>query len=246
MEQKRIKKIKRVIGFIILTFIIYQLCSAISGWTIIDPLLDNFGPYKISIEPNPLPQVHEGSTWILTEIRNEGLHKINNLNAEYNLKCEMDYYKKASLIKTQLKRGESDTFEFQANLDPNCSIGTIPYKLKFFRDKITNECYINTSREIKSNICTYCEFNVIVYDGFKEIDTMNYFYPFSSDELTMEIITDQGCKDINEARNIDDLIYEPDKEIKITLYDFCPGCIRGDITDKEWCQKNCEKVYKNN
>ena len=33
--------------------------------------------------------------------------------------------------------------------------------------------------------------------------------------------------------------------LKITIYDFCPGCIRGDIADKEWCQEHCAGVYKN-
>ena len=90
----------------------------------------------------------------------------------------------------------------------------------------------------------WCEFNVTVYDGFKEIDRLHYFYPFSSGGLTMEMTPDKGCQDINKAPNPENLVYEPEKDISIAIFDFCPGCIRGDINDKEWCQEHCAGVYE--
>lgn len=181
------------------------------GWTIVDPILSRFGPYKIAIEPNPYPQVHEGKTWILTEIRNDGLRTVQNLNAEYYLKYEMDSYKKAILHKTTLKKDESDSFEFEADLDTNCSIGTIPYELKFFKDKNTGLCYVDIPGNQTSEVCMWCEFNVTVYDGFEEIDRLHYHYPFSPGGLTMEMTTGKGCQDVNKAPNPQNLVYEPKK-----------------------------------
>jgi hypothetical protein len=243
VKQKKKWKVGKIIWAILFTFILSQLITAYFRWTIVDPILSKFGPHKISIEPYPYPQVHDGKTWILTEIRNDGLRTINNLNAEYYLKCEMDSYKKASLHKTTLEKGESDSFEFQANLDTNCSVGTVPYRLKFFKDKKTGQCYTNTSGELTSKVCMWCEFNVVVYDGFKEIDRLHYSYPFLPGGLTMGMTVDKGCQDITKAPNPENLVYEPEKDIKITIFDFCPGCIRGDIRDKEWCQKYCSGVY---
>lgn len=238
--------IKKAIWFVVFTFIISQLISTISDWTIIDPILSKFGPYKIAIEPVPYPQIHGGKAWILTEIRNDGLRTVKNINAEYYLKCEMDSYKKGILHKTTLKKEESDFFEFEAELDTDCSMGTIPYKLKFFRDKYTQKCYINTSGFLISTICMWCEFNVTVYDGFKEIQRLSYHYPFSPGNLTLNVTNrGRGCLDVSNHSNPQNLVYIPESDIGFTIFDFCPGCVRGEITDKEWCNAHCMGVYKN-
>ena len=56
--KKKKRKMGKIIWFILFTFIITQLITAISRCTIVDPILSRFGPYKVSIEPNPYPQVH--------------------------------------------------------------------------------------------------------------------------------------------------------------------------------------------
>lgn len=164
-----------LIATLIFSFIISGLLTAFFGWTIIDPALKHTMPTKVKICPYPYPQVHDGKQWIQVNIVNDGYPDINPLDVVYKL-GGMENYKKGIMNSALLRRGESDYFEIQSELDMDCSPITDPVVLNFYEDK-TGRCYVlvkNTS----SKVCVYRYLDVKVYEGSKLLETLSYPYPF--------------------------------------------------------------------
>lgn len=242
MENKiKKKKLDYLIITFVATLVISQLISAITGYTIVDPLLDRWGPKNLEIDPVNFPITKEGKNFIHINLKNSGIGKIDNLNAEYNLKCQNDRNKKAELHKSSLSKGEEDFFEFEADLNTNCSIGTTPSTIKFYSD-IKGNCYAKFEEKI-SNICQYCELDIMVYDGFKKIQNLTYWYPFSEGNFSVGGEVTSGCLLYESVENKSQLKYLPDRDIKMTFYAVSIGCIRGDI-EKEWCIENVPELYR--
>jgi len=225
---------KKMLWYVLFTLILSQLFSALTDFTIIDPILDKFGGKNISIEPINYPLSKEGESFIRVNLVNSGLGKINNLVAEYKLRCSMDDFMRAELHEKSISKGDKDFFEFKADLDTNCSMGSNPTNIDFYIDK-KGQCYIKVEEKV-SNICTYCQLDVNVYDGYEALGNLTYWYPFSEGNITVggNVPIENDCLDYETAINKTELTLLPDYNVKITFYDFSIGCIRGDI-EKEWC-----------
>jgi len=236
------KIIKTIIFYVLITLILSQILTALTGFTIVDPILDKFGHKKIKIEPINYPLVREDKHFIRINILNEGLGKIKDLNADYKLHCDSDDFKKAELHKRTLSKGQEDFFEFKAELDTNCSLGTDPTNIDFYADK-DGQCYIKIEKKT-SNICSYCILDVNVYDGYDKIENLTYWYPFNEGNLTIDgtVPIENSCLSYEKAKNISSLKLLPEYNIKITMFDFSIGCIRGDI-EKEWCKEYYPELY---
>jgi len=176
MKKKTKKKIaphiKTALIYVVFTLIISQLFTALTGFTIIDPILSKIGPRSISIEPINFPITYGERQVIRVNIINDGLRTINSLNAKYQLECEFDDFKKAELHSKTLKKGEQDFFEFESNLNTNCSLGTKPSNIDFFVDN-ENQCYIRIEDKT-SSLCSYCPLEIKVYEGYNEIGNWKF------------------------------------------------------------------------
>lgn len=228
------KKIIKAVLWTIMVIILSQIFTAISGWTIVDPLLQQIAPPKVVIYPYPFPQLHEGKQWIRVNIKNEGLSDIDPISVEYKL-CNMETFKKGFLHSTILKQGDEDYFELESNLNTNCSIMTEPIKVRLYKDS-KGKYYVQTNRSI-SNVCKYCEMNIKVFEGNDVIGELRYPYPFFEGELYGEILEIGGkYKAYETAENKSHLTYEGD--IEIFLLDPSHGCLRGDYPfTRDWCEE---------
>jgi len=242
-SQVIIKHVKIALFYIISTLIVSQILTAYFDFTIVDPFLSKFGERKISIEPINYPLSKENKQFIRVNVLNEGLRTIESVSAEYKFECISENIKKAELHKKTLKKEESDFFEFEAELNTNCSLITQPQIMEFYSDRI-GLCYIK-AEEISSPICSYCKLNVNVYDGFERIENITYWYPFVENDITLDsrLTEDNNCLPYEEAPNKTELTFLPDYTIKISIGEFSIGCIRGDI-DKEWCEEHYPKLYE--
>lgn len=225
------KTIKAVL-WTIMVFILSQIFTAISGWTIVDPVLQKITPPKIKIDPYPFPQLHDGKQWARVNIINDGLSDIESINVEYRL-CYMDRFERGKLHSSILRKGEMDYFEVESNLDTNCSIITDPVILKLYKNS-EGEYYIQSKKSI-SSVCGYCTMEIKVFEGNDKISELSYPYPFFEKKLYGENIIGGGYKSFEDAENTSDLIYEGEMEIYIV--DPSTACLRGDI-DREWCEEN--------
>ena len=235
-KAKKDKKITTVILWTLFwTLIISQIFSAICGWTVVDPVLQQITPPKVTIDPYPFPQLHDGKQWIRINIINEGLSDIEPINVEYKL-CTMDRFEKGKLHSNILKKGDRDYFEIESDLNTNCSIITEPIVIKFYKDP-KGEYYIQSTKSV-SNVCKYCEMDIKVFERNDKIEELSYPYPFSEGELYGENFRVNGkYKSYEEAENTSELTYEPDKDIGIFILDPSTGCLRGDFS-REWCEEN--------
>ena len=230
------KTIKVILWTIFWTLILSQMFTAIFGWTIVDPLLQQITPPDVVIDPYPHPQVHDGKQWIRVNIINEGLSDIDPISVEYQL-CNMDTSKKGILHSTILKKEEEDYFEVESNLNTNCSIITDPVKVKVYKDS-EGICYVQTTESI-SNVCKYCEMNIKVFEGNKKIEELCYPYPFFEGEVYggIQLDSEKRCKSYEEAENTSELVLET--EMEAFLLDPSHGCLRGDPGfTREWCEKH--------
>jgi len=241
MENKKRTPLYIILTFIV-TLIISQFISAITGHTIVDPILEKFGPKNISIEPVNFPLTNNDGTFIRVNLINSGLGRIDNLNTEYNFRCQGNSTKKAEIHKKTLKKGEEDFFEFKTDLNINCSIISDPSIINFYWDK-KGQCYVSSDKKT-SNICSYCKLKVNAYDGFEIIGNLTYWYPFVENNITLssKLTGDNDCSPYEEAPNKMELTFLPDRTIKISIGDFSVGCIRGDI-EKEWCINQYPEIY---
>ena len=239
MENKKRTPLYIILTFIV-TLIISQFISAITGHTIVDPILEKFGPKNISIEPVNFPLTNNDGTFIRVNLINSGLGRIDNLNTEYNFRCQGNSTKKAEIHKKTLKKGEEDFFEFKTDLNINCSIISDPSIINFYWDK-KGQCYVSSDKKT-SNICSYCKLEIGVFEGFKQINNLTYWYPFTEQNLSIENKIQSGCLSYEQAKNKSELKYFPDYDIEITFLEASIGCIRGDIK-KEWCIKNFPEIY---
>jgi len=241
-ENKNQNIYKKIISYITFTLIISQILTSWTGFTIVDPFLSKFGERKMSIEPINYPLNKEGKQFIRVNVLNEGLRTIKNVNVEYKFECLSENTKKAELSKKTLKKEESDFFEFEAELNTNCSLITQPQLIEFYSDR-NGVCYVK-AEEISSPICSYCKLKVNVYDGFEIIGNLTYWYPFVENNITLssKLTGDNNCLPYEEAPNKMELTFLPDRTIKISIGDFSVGCIRGDI-EKEWCINQYPKIY---
>ncbi len=222
-------------------FIAGPLIAGLTNWSMVDPILAKFAPLKATIEPTQWPQLHDGQYWIRVNIRNDGLKTIKGLNADYLLACEMNESAKAELHQATLKKGESDYFEFAANVDPTCSPSTRPYLIQTYKDS-SGRCYTNTSGNMTSNVCLYCNLTVNLYrHGFDRIKNITHPYPFNLGGVNLNVRNSDGCLNISEASDPKALTLI--QSGYITFRDLCTGCIQGTITDKDWCKKYCSGVY---
>ena len=241
-ENKNQNIYKKIISYITFTLIISQILTSWTGFTIVDPFLSKFGERKMSIEPINYPLNKEGKQFIRVNVLNEGLRTIKNVNVEYKFECLSENTNKAELSKKTLKKEESDFFEFEAELNTNCSLITQPQLIEFYSDR-NGVCYVK-AEEISSPICSYCKLKVNVYDGFEIIGNLTYWYPFVENNITLssKLTGDNDCSPYEEAPNKMELTFLPDRTIKISIGDFSVGCIRGDI-EKEWCINQYPKIY---
>lgn len=222
------------------TFLIGPLLTGLTDWSLVQPILAAHAPLKVQIEPLKYPLVHDGQNWIRVNIQNEGLRTIQGINADYMLACQMNTTAKAELHKQSLIKGDSDYFEFAADVDPACSISTEPYFMQILKDK-KGLCYFNSSGNLTSSVCLYCNLTVNLYQGFDKIASQTKLYPFNTGGLSMYAENKNNCRDISEAENASSLVEV--NAVRIAVFDFCTGCLQGTIKDKEWCKENCKGVY---
>lgn len=232
------KSIKVILWTIFCTLILSQMFTAIFGWTIVDPLLQQITPPDVVIDPYPHPQVHDGKQWIRANIINEGLSDIDPISVEYQL-CNMNTSRKGILHSTILKKGEEDYFEVESNLNANCSIITDPVKVRVYKDP-GGTCYFQTTESI-TNVCKYCEMTIEVFEGNEKIEELCYPYPFFEGEVYGEMIqllcNGKECIPYEEAENTSELILEWETEVFVS--DPSHGCLRGDPGyAREWCEEN--------
>ena len=235
---KKLKELIRKQSWVIIVLILSQILTAFSGWTIVDPILQKTMPPEIKIDPYPYPQIHDGKQWIRVNIFNEGLSDIEPINIEYRL-CGMDRFEKGKLHSNILKKERTDYFEVETNLNLNCSTRTEPVVIKFYKD--SNDEYYFKFNESVSNICTYCEMEIRVFEGNNKIGELNYSYPFFEDELTLNISKYGGnIRAYEDAENTSELIHICDR--KMFVFDPSTACLRGDY-EREICEKYGYQPY---
>ena len=189
-------------------------------------------PPEIKIDPYPHPQIHDGKQWIRVNIINEGLSDIEPINIDYRL-CDMDRFEKGKLHSSILKKGGTDYFEVEADLNSNCSTITEPAVIKLYKDS-KGEYYFKFNESV-SNICAYCEMEIRVFEGNNKIGELNYSCPFFEGEFTINISGYGGnIRAYEEAENTSELIYV--RDMKMVVLDPSTACLRGDY-EREWCEK---------
>lgn len=242
-KTKRIKKknlVKAVVIFLIGIFI-QSLITEIFDFTLITPIVTpiknylNPPIYSIRVDPipNPIPKGNE-SHIIRVSLINNGTKNLENIWIDYRLKCAMNEAKRAFLHdKTFLIPGERSYFEFETKkLNPNCSVLPQPVIFKFYKDKESRE-YLKIENST-SKVCMYCPLEInITADDF--IYDYIYWYPYFEDEIELSGGVVSGLLPYEDAPNKSELIYIPEKDIRIVSIDMSTACLRGE--DLVWCRE---------
>ncbi len=225
----------------ICAFLFGPLITGFTDWSLVQPILSEHAPLKVTLEPLQWPVFHDGQYWIKVNIRNNGLRTIKGLNADYLLACQMNRTAKAELHTQTLLKGDSDYFEFAANVDRGCSSDTQPYLIQMFKDK-AGRCYSNLSGELISQVCLYCDLNVTLFSRFDIIKSINKSYPFNLGGVTSKVSGPEDCLNLSQAPQDETLTMM--QSVYVIVRDLCTECIQGIIKDRAWCKNHCSGVYK--
>jgi len=243
-NDSKLKKFTKGVVIFLLGVFFSSLFTEIFNFTLITPIVTpiknclNPPFYSIRIDPvpNPIPKGNN-SHIIRVNVINNGTKTLENIWIDYRLKCVTNDTKRAFLDTTFLLPGQRSYFEFETNgLNPNCSILPQPIIFKFYRDKEGRE-YLKVENST-SKVCMYCLLEInITADDF--VYDYVYWYPYFEGEIELSGGLVSGLLSYEEAPNKTELIYIPEKDIRMVLLDMSIACLRGE--NLVWCRKYFRK-----